>query len=316
MAGAAAAHFVQFYSDTERLAESLSSIYAEPLMRGETVVVIATEDHRQALDGALDAAGVDLSAEYRSRRYLPVDAHVALAGFMTPNGPNARLFQSTIGAAVLDARWRTGSVHAYGEMVGILAEQRDLVGALELESLWSRLLAEHPFHLVCGYPRELVGDADPIVDRIVDSHDALIITREPTDLTLSATVDLLLGSDAVATARRATDQLLSAWGVPDAGGEGAPALVVRELVSSAERSGSGRATLRLGLDGDHVVVSVTSDAGSPPDPPGSDGAGEAAQLFAVLSALAQSWGVQTVPDGRRLWARLRASKGFPRGGPG
>jgi MEDS: MEthanogen/methylotroph, DcmR Sensory domain len=316
MAGTAAAHLVQFYSDTEGLAENLSSIYAEPLMRGETVVVVAAENHRQALDSALDASGVNLSAEYRSRRYLPVDAEEALAAFMTPDGPDARLFQSTIGSTVLDARWRTGSVHAYGEMVGILAARGDLVAALELEALWNRLLAEHPLRLLCGYPRELVGDANPVVDRIIGTHDAMIVTREPTDLTLSATVDLPLGPEAAATARRAADQLLSAWGLPDAGGEGAPAVVVRELVSVAQHAGSACVTLRLGLDGGHVVVSVTEVAGSVADPAPSSDVTEAGRLFAVLSTLAQSWGVQTLPEGRRLWARLRTPMGSPSIGSG
>src|SRR5918911_410499 len=230
MAGAAPAHLVQFYSDTERLAASLGSLYAEPLLRGETVVVVAGKEHRQALDEALDDAGVNLNAEYRSGRYLPIDADDALAGFMTTTGPDDARFRSTVGSAVLDARWRTGSVHAYGEMVGVLAARGDLVAALELETLWSQLLDEHPFRLLCGYPREVVGDGSPVFDRICGTHEAVIINREPTELTLSATVDVPLGPDAPSTARRAARDLLSAWGVPDAA-EMDAAAVVSELVT-------------------------------------------------------------------------------------
>jgi MEDS: MEthanogen/methylotroph, DcmR Sensory domain len=308
MAGTAAAHLVQFYSDAEHLAESLSSLYAEPLMRGETVVVVAGQEHQQALDDALQGAGVNLAAEYRSGRYLPVDADEALAGFMTVTGPDAQLFRSTVGSAVLDARRRTGSVHAYGEMVGVLAARGDLVAALELEALWSRLLDEHPFRLLCGYPREIIGDTNPVFDDICAAHEAVVITREPTDLALSATVDLPLGPEAASTARRAAQELLSAWGVPGAAGEVDAAVVVSELVTAAGRGGSRRVTLKLGLDGEHVVVSVTGGVDPAAQARNEADLTETGRLFSILSALAQSWGVQTQPDGRRLWARLRTTK--------
>jgi hypothetical protein len=307
MAGAAPAHLVQFYSDTERLAESLSSLYAEPLLRGETVVVVAGKEHRQALDDALDGAGVNLTAEYRSGRYLPIDAEDALAGFMTTTGPDEARFRSTVGSAVLTARWRTGSVHAYGEMVGVLAARGDLAAALELEALWIRLIHEHPFRLLCGYPRAVVGDANPVFDGICGVHEAVIVTREPTDLTLSASVDLPLGPEAASTARRAACELLTAWGIPDVAGHADAAVVVSELVTAAGRGDSRQVTLRLGLDGDHVVVSVTEAVSSPSAAPKGGDLSEAGRLFSVLSALAQSWGVQTHPDGRRLWARLRTT---------
>src|SRR4051794_18347322 len=118
MGSVAAAHLVQFYAGAQPLAESLTSVFAASLLRGETVVVVAVPDHREALDSALTDAGVNLAAEYRSGRYLPVDVHQALDLFMTPTGPDADLFRSAIGTTIDNARRRTGSVNAYGELVG------------------------------------------------------------------------------------------------------------------------------------------------------------------------------------------------------
>jgi hypothetical protein len=210
---------------------------------------------------------------------------------------------------VVDARWRTGSVHAYGEMVGVLAARGDVVSALELEALWSRLVDEHPFRLLCGYPRDIVGEANPVFDDICGAHDAVIVTREPTDLTLSATVDLPIGPEAPSTACRAARELLSAWGIPHTADEADAGIVVSELVTAAGRGGSRRVTLKLGLDAEHVVISVTGGAG-PPGQAAKDVVDltEAGRLFSVLSTVAQSWGVQAQPDGRRLWARIRSTR--------
>jgi hypothetical protein len=309
MAGvAAAAHLVQFYSGAERLAESLSSLYAEPLMRGETVVVVARSEHRDALDVALADAGVNLRAEYRSGRYLPVDAEQALSAFMTPAGPDADLFRSTVATTVLGARYRTGSVHAYGEMVGVLAARGDLVAALALEALWERALAEHPFRLMCGYPRDVVGELTSTFDTICGAHEAVVVSRRATEPALVANVDLPLGPDAAATARRAAREVLSAWGVADAAGLVDASLVVSELVAAASRHGATRVTLGLGLDDEQVVVSVTDgDVTTPPHPAEGDLA-TTGRSFSLLTMLAQAWGVETLSHGTRLWARLPATR--------
>src|SRR5213080_3075544 len=57
---APAAHLVHFYSSPEGLATSLSSFFAEPLKRGESVVVVLRPEHRAALEKALADAGVDM----------------------------------------------------------------------------------------------------------------------------------------------------------------------------------------------------------------------------------------------------------------
>jgi hypothetical protein len=305
MASVAAAHLVQFYSGSQQLAESLTSIFAVPLQRGEALVVVATQDHRAALDTALADAGVNLSAEYRSGRYLPVDVDQALGTFMTSSGPDADRFRTGIGSTIEQARRRSGTVNAYGEMVGVLAERGDLATALELEALWDRALQRHPLQLVCGYPREVVSGVSPAFDSICGVHDAVVVTRRLAEPALSATLDLPLGPNAPATARRATRDVLAAWGATD-GPLADAGIVVTELVGAASRATAARVTLALGrLDG-QVVVSVTdADNSRPPSVTESD-LTAAGRSFAILGTVAEAWGVETLPEGTRIWARLRA----------
>lgn len=305
MATLAAAHLVQFYAGSQRLAESLTSMFAAPLMRGETVVVIAGSEHREALDEALADAGVNLAAEYRSRRYLPLDVDQTLDTFMTASGPDPERFRSGVGSTIDQARRRTGTVNAYGEMVGVLAERGDLPSALELETLWDGLIRQHPLQLLCGYPRDIVGDVSPAFDSICATHDAVFVSRSPSEPALSAALDLPLGPNAVTTARRAARDVLAAWGARDADLTDAT-LVVTELVGTAVRTASARVSLALALDEGRVVLSVT-DAGNRRDADVPE-----AQLlatgraFAVLTSVAQAWGVESLPSGTRIWARLHA----------
>jgi hypothetical protein len=298
--GPVATHLVEFYSGPQRLAESLGSIFADPLMRGEAVVVVAGRDHRDALDSALSDAGVNLAAEYRSGRYLSLDAKQAIDAFMTPVGPDPDLFQSAIGSTIEDARRRTGSVNAYGEMVGVLAERGDLAAALALESLWGGLLQRHPFRLLCGYPRTIVGSAPTAFDSICAAHDAVLVSRESAEPTLSATVDLPLGPNVTAAARQATRDVLSAWPAVDAASLADARLVVTALVEAAARTASSCISLALSLVDGQVLIAVTDAEGRRPEADPT----AAGRSFAVLTGVAQSWGVERLAEGRRVWARL------------
>jgi hypothetical protein len=299
-----ATHLVQFYSGVRQLAQGLSSLFADSLLRGEAVVVVAAPDHRDALDSALSDAGVDLTTEYRSGRYITLDAEETLGRFMTSTGPDPDLFRSAVVSTLERARRHTGSVNAYGEMVGVLAERGDLAAALELESLWHEVLQRQPLRLLCGYPREVVGDVSPAFDDICSTHDGVVVSRQATQPSLSATLDLPLGPTAAAAARRATRDVLAAWPGVDPATLAAAGLVVTELVAAAARTRSARISLAVALDDGHVLIAVTDAEGRrPPHVPEADFTA-AGRSFAVLSKVVQAWGVECVAEGTRVWAKL------------
>lgn len=303
-----AAHLVHFYSTPEGLAESLCGFFAEPLRRGETVIVVARSEHRRAVDAALRAAGLDLAAETRSGRYLSLDVAETLAGLLADDRPSRELFDRTARATVLEARRRTGSVHVYGELVGTLVAKGDIVGAMELEGMWADLQRESPFPLVCGYPREaLEGDLAAVLDGVASIHDAFLAARAATRPRSTADVEIALGPDAARTARRAARAVLTGWGHEDGDWHDDAAVVVSELVGAAARQGSPRVALRIAVEQDHVVVSVLDDDSGRRPPPDEEDLAQAGRSFMVLGALTSGWGVEHTPDGTRTWARLRAA---------
>jgi hypothetical protein len=302
-----AAHLVHFYATPEGLAQSLVGFFAEPLRRGESVVVVARHEHRRALDAALKAAGVDLAAELRSGRYLSLDVEETLASFLDDGRPTQELFDLRAKPLVVDAKRRTGQVHMYGEMISTLVGRGDIVAAMQLEDMWGAFLRHTPFPLVCGYPREVLeGDLAGVVDGVASVHDAFVTARATARRTPGALVDLPPGSSASTTARAHVRDVLKAWGTTDADLLDDAAVVVSELVGTAVRQGARRVTLSLAFEAGDVVVSLldSEDTGLVA---AEEDLSDLGRSVAVLGAMAAGWGVERGPEGTRVWARLRRS---------
>ena len=106
------------------------------------------------------------------------------------------------------------------------------------------------------------------------------------------------------TARLATGDMLAAWGVLDAATLADAGVVVSELVEAAVRARATRVSLGLAMDGDQVLVSVTDAELRTPSPAAEPELAAIGRSCALLTSLTQAWGVETLPAGRRLWARL------------
>ena len=309
MAVLPAAHLVHFYSTSEGLAQSLTGFFAEPLKRGESVIIVARPEHRKAFEAALRDAGVDLTAEIRAGRYVSLDVNETLDSFLVDGRPNRELFDTLAPAMVHGAKRRTGNVHVYGEMIAALVDRGDIVGAMEFEAMWGELVRESPFPLICGYPREMLeGDLATVIDGVSSVHDAFLATRSPARRQSAAVVDIALGPDAARLARRHLRDLLTTWGSADAESLDDAAIVVSELVGTAARQGSRRVNLNVTFDDAGVLLSLL-DVGPRRKPArGTDPEDymvDAGRAFTILAVLAAGWGIEQTGDGTRFWARLR-----------
>lgn len=171
------AHCVQFYHSDDFLIESVSGFMEAGLDIGEPVLVIATREHRQALEQRLLAHGSDIGAARARGHYVALDAVGTLQRFMVDGMPDPQLFEQTLApvfAAVGNARTR-----AYGEMVALLWADGNQAAALQLEHLWNELALTHRFALLCGYPLSGFGDArQTAAFAHVCEHHAMVMPAE------------------------------------------------------------------------------------------------------------------------------------------
>jgi diguanylate cyclase (GGDEF)-like protein/PAS domain S-box-containing protein len=146
-------HDAVLHGDDAELLDALVPYVAEGLRQGEGVVVVATEAHLQQLRDAVEAIGLEPDG------FIGLDAEATLRSFLAGSSPDAGRFHAVTSAALVSVGAGRRPVRAYGEMVGILWNDRNVLGALQLEGLWEQLRGEVTFSLLCGYR---VDRDDPI----------------------------------------------------------------------------------------------------------------------------------------------------------
>jgi hypothetical protein len=168
-------HFVQFYRTDDYLIECLASYVAAGILGGERVMVIATPEHRIALEKRLRVKNVDVAGMTAQSRYLALDAEEMLAKFMVNGRPDPALFEEVVGSLIRSAS-KESRVRAFGEMVALLWAAGQAEAALAVEELWNDLARRHAFALYCAYPAECSGP--PGVERICRAHTHVIPQAE------------------------------------------------------------------------------------------------------------------------------------------
>jgi len=152
-------HFVRFYDNDAMLLDEVAAFVDQALHVQGKAIVIATFDHREALQGRVEAL-----ARAHKRSVLPaqvvwLDAAATLAAFMVDGWPDRRRFEEVVGSVVAAACAGGTRVHAFGEMVALLCARGQYDAALQLERMWNDLRQRLEFLLFCAYPWSLFPTA-------------------------------------------------------------------------------------------------------------------------------------------------------------
>jgi hypothetical protein len=150
-------HLVQLFDDDQSLVMLVSEFLSAGLVAGDTVLVVSTPDHWNAMACKLEG-GVRLTAALEGGQLTVRNAAELLDGFMQDGRPDRGLFNAHVGALVRDLASRATPLRIYGEMVDILAAMGNYHGAQQLEELWNELAERESFTLFCGYCAAHFGD--------------------------------------------------------------------------------------------------------------------------------------------------------------
>ena len=166
-------HLVELYETDRYLAESVRDFMVPGLFAGESIIVVATREHRELIDEALDSTDVDLQEARNEGRYVLLDAAETLSRFMVDGEPEPALFSAAVGAIVARAADVGSDVRIFGEMVALLWDDGNVGAALKLEEMWNELALVHPFKLLCAYPLGAFHNVDELRD-VCRLHTAVV----------------------------------------------------------------------------------------------------------------------------------------------
>jgi hypothetical protein len=148
-------HVVQIYGDDRVFLDRLEGFVGDGLRQGEAAIVITTAAHLHGLEARLRESGIDIDEARAEDRFITRPAEDVLAQFIVNGWPDEARFTTAVGHLLDTARGleRRG-VRAFGEMVAILWARGNAAATVQLELLWSKLMARERFPLFCAYPRD------------------------------------------------------------------------------------------------------------------------------------------------------------------
>jgi hypothetical protein len=166
---------VQVYKNDEIFLDTLEDFVSSGIDENECVILIATEDHLNAIEERLAKQDIVVDDIKATGQYLPLDAEEVLSTFMINGWPDDRLFEKEIGGLLSRVSGETRPVRAFGEMVALLCEQRNYGATVRLEYLWSEMCEKRKFSLLCAYPKSgFTEDANISIQTICATHSKVI----------------------------------------------------------------------------------------------------------------------------------------------
>ena len=304
-------HVVHFYDSDDDLVLAVGGYLMDGLVADDVVVVIATAPHRHALREWLGDQGVDVATKTRDGSYVSLDAAEALMAFTVDGRPDQTRFEAIIEPVLREAACDGRDVRAFGEMVSLLWDAGDVVGAVAVEALWNGLAQRHAFSLYCAYRAtslasscELQAAADVCAHHSAVISPASYVFRTPQETGHRASEwseTFLPTAEAVGAARRFVSRALLSWGCDDLVADAT--VVVSELAANAVQH--ARSPFRVTIVGDGVIRVAVEDVDDRIPRPGrlaTDAVG--GRGIRVVESVAASWGVDVGTHGKTVWATL------------
>jgi hypothetical protein len=146
-------HIVQLYQDPDFYSEAISHFAAEGLVRGEAIILVATQANWENISRALHAKGFDTAKLFREGQLTLLDADATLPRFMAGNLPDGRIFKPLARDTIARARagGRFPRVRWWGEMVNVLYVEGNPQGSTRLEEYFDEVAHEERIAILCSF---------------------------------------------------------------------------------------------------------------------------------------------------------------------
>ncbi len=307
-------HVVQFYEDDAELLEAIGPYLTAAAVAGDVAIVIATEAHRQAFEAALEVEGIDVAQAGAGGMLRWLDAASTMAEFITDGQIDHDAFDEVVGGLMRTAAESGRPIRAYGEMVALLWDEGNVLGAIELERLWNELARELPFSLFCAYPAASVAGSEhaEALHQVCHLHSSVLLSPasfeketavSEEEAVLEVVAEFAAERESPGRARRQVVAALREWGHDESLVQDT-ALVLSELATNAVVHAGSAFSVAIRARGSVLRVAV-QDA-SPLDAAASEEGliARTGHGLGLIDVLATRWGVDASASGKVVWAEL------------
>jgi len=146
-------HVVHLYETDVEIVLSVANAFQAAIEAGQATLLVATPDHRQAIEDELRERGLVL----HPGAHRAFDATETLESLLIDGAPDWSLFRAVVGTVVAELAFLGEGLCVYGEMVGVLWQRGQATSAMRLEGFWNVLGREVAFFLLCGYRTDKGG---------------------------------------------------------------------------------------------------------------------------------------------------------------
>jgi len=170
-------HLVEIYGDDAAFLDSLESFAIGGLKKKESVIVIATPQHRKALESRLRFRSIDIEAMASRDLYIALDAEETISKFMVNGWPDDEQFEKVVGDLLMRGRKNGKKIRAFGEMVALMWARGETEATIRLEHLWHRFCSSEAFCLFCAYPKAgFTQNVKASIKEICEAHTQAFVT--------------------------------------------------------------------------------------------------------------------------------------------
>jgi hypothetical protein len=146
-------HIVQLYQDADFYGEAISHFAAEGIVRGESIILVATDENFQNISGRLESKGFVISELFERGQLTVLNANDTLPKFMKSGLPDGNIFKPLARQTIEKAR-RAGKfprVRWWGEMVNVLYVDGNGGASNKLEEYFDQVAHEETIAIFCSF---------------------------------------------------------------------------------------------------------------------------------------------------------------------
>jgi hypothetical protein len=155
-------HIVQLYQDADFYGEAISHFAAEGLVRGESIILVATDPNWRNIAPRLESKGFQIADLFARGQLTLLDADETLPKFMAGGMPDGNIFKPLARETIEKARCggKYPAVRWWGEMVNVLHVDGNGKASHRLEQFFDEVAHEESIAIFCSF---LMDNYDPSI---------------------------------------------------------------------------------------------------------------------------------------------------------